>query len=194
MITENEISGDVLVDMDMNSLKEIDIIAFGPRARIAKAIKELRGAFESTSVLSPGMSLYEADTSSIRDSNRGSSIRAGSLRDERFSQSVIPITPTSPSGLEDIPGTPPPVTTPMLSYEDPLTGLGLQQSISATQVQDSSTDLPAKATSTRAGQIRDNTDESFNTANGATEDLRQDSAVPAVRKTSCCSPKVAAEV
>ena len=41
-LREHEISGDVLIEMDANSLKEIDIIAFGKRVKIANAIKELR--------------------------------------------------------------------------------------------------------------------------------------------------------
>lgn len=40
---EHEISGDVLLEMDINILKEIDIIAFGKRFQVANAIKELKG-------------------------------------------------------------------------------------------------------------------------------------------------------
>ncbi|CAO1625233.1 unnamed protein product [Parajaminaea phylloscopi] len=40
---EHEISGDVLLEMDINILKEIEIIAFGKRFQVASAIKELRG-------------------------------------------------------------------------------------------------------------------------------------------------------
>lgn len=39
---EQEISGDVLLDLDINMLKEIGIHAFGPRHRIAMAIRDLR--------------------------------------------------------------------------------------------------------------------------------------------------------
>ncbi|EPQ26018.1 uncharacterized protein PFL1_06471 [Pseudozyma flocculosa PF-1] len=39
---EHEITGDVLLEMDVNILKEIDIIAFGKRFQVANAIKELR--------------------------------------------------------------------------------------------------------------------------------------------------------
>ena len=64
--------------MDINSLKEIDIIAFGPRARIAKAIKELRSAYEPPSSLSaPG----SADSGSLR---------RGSQQIDRFSTEPIP--------------------------------------------------------------------------------------------------------
>lgn len=40
--TEHEISGDVLLELDANLLKELDIPAFGKRMRIAAAIAELR--------------------------------------------------------------------------------------------------------------------------------------------------------
>lgn len=39
---ENDITGDVLLEMDVNMLKELDIPAFGKRMRIANAIAELR--------------------------------------------------------------------------------------------------------------------------------------------------------
>ena len=39
---EHEISGDVLLEMDINILKEIDITAFGKRFQVANGIKELR--------------------------------------------------------------------------------------------------------------------------------------------------------
>lgn len=41
-MAEHEISGDVLLELDANLLKELDIIAFGKRMRIAAAISELR--------------------------------------------------------------------------------------------------------------------------------------------------------
>lgn len=40
--TEHEITGDVLLEMDVAMLKEIDLIAFGRRVRVYNAIKELR--------------------------------------------------------------------------------------------------------------------------------------------------------
>jgi SAM domain (Sterile alpha motif) len=39
---EHEITGDVLLELDLNMLKELDITAFGKRMRIANAINELR--------------------------------------------------------------------------------------------------------------------------------------------------------
>ncbi|KAI8443344.1 hypothetical protein BY996DRAFT_8270594 [Phakopsora pachyrhizi] len=39
---EHEITGDVLLELDVNSLKEIDLAAFGRRVRVTKAIDELK--------------------------------------------------------------------------------------------------------------------------------------------------------
>ncbi|PLW23139.1 hypothetical protein PCANC_25600 [Puccinia coronata f. sp. avenae] len=39
---EHEITGDVLLELDVNALKEIDLTAFGRRARVIKAIEELK--------------------------------------------------------------------------------------------------------------------------------------------------------
>ncbi|GAA5964762.1 hypothetical protein JCM3765_002546 [Sporobolomyces pararoseus] len=65
---EHEISGDVLLEMDVAMLKEIDLIAFGRRVHIYNAIKELksrrslRTSTTSTgSMLSP-LSGYEPDS------------------------------------------------------------------------------------------------------------------------------------
>lgn len=81
--TEHEISGDVLLEMDVAMLKEIDLVAFGRRVHIYNAIKELRNRThpelhrasgsnlaQSTrsasggSYLSPAMSGYEAGVDS----------------------------------------------------------------------------------------------------------------------------------
>lgn len=74
---EHEISGDVLLEMDVAMLKEIDLIAFGRRVHIFNAIKELRlrtqpprptsalNTSHSTSggsFLSPALSGYEPDS------------------------------------------------------------------------------------------------------------------------------------
>ncbi|GAA5871266.1 hypothetical protein JCM8547_007237 [Rhodosporidiobolus lusitaniae] len=77
---EHEISGDVLLEMDVAMLKEIDLVAFGRRVHIYNAIKELRlrthpelshapslnplGMSQSSSYLSPAMSGYEAGVDS----------------------------------------------------------------------------------------------------------------------------------
>ncbi|EST05343.1 Pleckstrin [Kalmanozyma brasiliensis GHG001] len=52
---EHEISGDVLLEMDINILKEIDINAFGKRFQVANGIKELR-AQTSGAPPTPGLS------------------------------------------------------------------------------------------------------------------------------------------
>ncbi|KAM0751536.1 hypothetical protein T439DRAFT_212506 [Meredithblackwellia eburnea MCA 4105] len=71
---EHEISGDVLIEMDVNMLKEIDLVAFGRRVHIYNAIKELRGRTSrpgseiqasrpgSSMALSPTLSGYEPDS------------------------------------------------------------------------------------------------------------------------------------
>ncbi|CDS01777.1 related to BOI1-BEM1 protein-binding protein [Sporisorium scitamineum] len=52
---EHEISGDVLLEMDINILKEIDILAFGKRFQVANGIKELRAQVPGA-VTTPGLS------------------------------------------------------------------------------------------------------------------------------------------
>ncbi|GAA5911326.1 hypothetical protein JCM8208_005220 [Rhodotorula glutinis] len=74
---EHEISGDVLLEMDVAMLKEIDLVAFGRRVHIFNAIKELRlrtqpprpssalNASQSTSggsFLNPALGGYEPDS------------------------------------------------------------------------------------------------------------------------------------
>ena len=67
---EHEISGDVLLELDVALLKEIDLPAFGRRVHIYNAIKELKArvAVPSThstrpgSILSPSTSGYEPDS------------------------------------------------------------------------------------------------------------------------------------
>ena len=86
MYTEHEISGDVLLEMDINTLKEIDLPAFGRRVHINNGIKELKRIINpdltaSTTTmsqsqasfmrypgesLSPSMSGYEPDTPGTR--------------------------------------------------------------------------------------------------------------------------------
>lgn len=52
---EHEISGDVLLEMDINILKEIDIVAFGKRFQVTNGIKELRSQVPGA-VTTPGLS------------------------------------------------------------------------------------------------------------------------------------------
>jgi len=71
LMTEHEITGDLLLELDANLLKELDIPAFGKRLRIAQAITELRrpgSIASSNNQLSPRL----ADNSSS-NSYRGMS-------------------------------------------------------------------------------------------------------------------------
>ncbi len=54
-LRNHEISGDVLLEMDINILKEIDIVAFGKRFQVANGIKELRAQVPGA-VTTPGAS------------------------------------------------------------------------------------------------------------------------------------------
>jgi len=77
-LTEHEIAGDILLELDVNTLKELDLPAFGRRMHIFNGIKELRRQVEgpaslNTSYLrssyqpiSPSVSGYEPDTPSTR--------------------------------------------------------------------------------------------------------------------------------
>lgn len=73
-LPEHEISGDVLLEMDVAMLKEIDLIAFGRRVHIYNAIKELksrrslRTSTSTGSMLSPTMSGYEPDSPGTAES------------------------------------------------------------------------------------------------------------------------------
>lgn len=67
-LREHEISGDVLLEFDVNTLKEIDIPAFGRRVHIFRAIKTLKARSEpaapppESQPFSPAMSGYEPDS------------------------------------------------------------------------------------------------------------------------------------
>jgi hypothetical protein len=58
-ILEHDISGDLLLELDANLLKELDIPQFGKRLRIAQAISELRRPASvmsgSSQIVSPGL-------------------------------------------------------------------------------------------------------------------------------------------
>lgn len=51
--SEHEITGDLLLELDANLLKELDIPAFGKRLRIAQAISELRRPSSNSSSVNP---------------------------------------------------------------------------------------------------------------------------------------------
>ena len=63
---EHEITGDVLLELDVNMLKEIDITAFGTRHKVAVAIRDLKKATQEDKSSTPGLA--------------GSALGAGSLR------------------------------------------------------------------------------------------------------------------
>ena len=69
-MTEHEISGDLLLELDANLLKELDIPQFGKRLRIAQAIMELRRPTSvistSSQQLSPGIPIATASNTSLR--------------------------------------------------------------------------------------------------------------------------------
>lgn len=71
--SEHEISGDVLLEMDINILKEIDISAFGKRFQVANAIKELKfGAGVGQSPASPAAGTVRSDERAPSDYYRSS--------------------------------------------------------------------------------------------------------------------------
>lgn len=101
--TEHEISGDVLLEMDVAMLKEIDLVAFGKRVHIYNAIKELKARLSQPSseqlhhsrpasslaaAITPGSaSGYEADSPGIMSPSSMSFVSA--------SQGVLSPAPTT---------------------------------------------------------------------------------------------------
>ncbi|OCF75934.1 hypothetical protein I204_03231 [Kwoniella mangroviensis CBS 8886] len=102
---EHEITGDLLLELDANLLKELDIPQFGKRMRIAAAISELRRPSSMISSnsqqLSPsGLPLNVPGSASLR----GMSAPPSSLG-QPFPSTTPPLTtpPTSASTTDDIP-------------------------------------------------------------------------------------------
>lgn len=93
---EHEITGDLLLELDANLLKELDIPQFGKRLRIAQAISELRrptSMVSSNSQLpSPGLPV----NGSSAMSSRGMSAPPGSITQPTLSTPPN-ITPTTPN-------------------------------------------------------------------------------------------------
>jgi hypothetical protein len=99
MTPEHEITGDVLLELDLNMLKELDIAAFGKRMRIANAITELR---RPASIGSSSPSTQFAGQSSPNSRNvDGPSSAPQSLRGPSAMY-----TPESASASFDVLGTP----------------------------------------------------------------------------------------
>ncbi|MBW0513128.1 hypothetical protein O181_052843 [Austropuccinia psidii MF-1] len=62
---EHEITGDVLLELDVNSLKETDLSDFGHRVRVMKAIEELKKTFQTHHQPHPAISpFFEQNQSS----------------------------------------------------------------------------------------------------------------------------------
>lgn len=134
-MAEHEISGDVLFDLDINSLKEIDIIAFGPRARIAKAIKELRstvpGMTDTGSALSPSMSGYDPASAAAMSpgaASAGTAFSPSPTTPVSFQGRDTPVLSSQYAG-QDLRNSPVPEDQPLggTSKEGSLAGLGVTQ-------------------------------------------------------------------
>lgn len=174
---EHEISGDVLVEMDINTLKEIDILAFGPRARIARAIKELNAKYYGAPILSPSASSYIADLPSTPESYTGP--QSAQSAQTTFYPAASASTPSQSYQAS-------PVTAqgPAVGSADHLRGLGLAEASPAHSSNTASSLAGSAAGSTKPSSIqRSNTgrtrettggtDESFDTA----ADVNDDGAV-----------------
>jgi hypothetical protein len=176
--TEHEISGDVLVEMDINTLKEIDILAFGPRARIARAIKELNAKYYGLPILSPGSSSYMNELPTTPESYNA------------------PPSAQSASFPRNYTATPSSSATPSQSYQtspvapqmsngsglDNLRGLGLAQGSpgrNANAAPATSTNVPVQtADVSRSNTVHTHgtapgTDESFSTGDNVQEELAE---------------------
>lgn len=175
--TEHEISGDVLVEMDINTLKEIDILAFGPRARIARAIKELNAKYYGAPILSPSTSSYIADLPSTPESYTGPQ-SAQSAQTAFYPASSV-ITPSQSYQASPVSAQAPAVAG--VAGADHLRGLGLAEASPAQSSGTASSSVAGSAAgSTKHSSVRRSntsrtrertagTDESFDTANDATE-------------------------
>ncbi|KAG0148811.1 hypothetical protein CROQUDRAFT_40729 [Cronartium quercuum f. sp. fusiforme G11] len=97
--SEHEITGDVLLELDVNSLKEIDLIAFGRRVKVTKAIDELRktGQTQKLGSSSPSPHQDAVQVHSPIDSHTPNSISSTHRRSESASHSNrgprAPVTP-----------------------------------------------------------------------------------------------------
>lgn len=99
--------------MDLNTLKEIDIIAFGHRAKIARAIKELNASYYGIPISSPSTSLatglpatpdsYVAPRSAT-DGRFGTPPLASPLSMNAAHKSIVPGSLQESSVTEDLKG------------------------------------------------------------------------------------------
>jgi len=98
LISEHEITGDLLLELDANLLKELDIPQFGKRLRIAQAISDLRRPpstlSSSSQQPSPGMPVNDSSAMSTRGMS------------------------APPSAITPFPSTTPPLTAPITPDSD----------------------------------------------------------------------------
>lgn len=96
---EHEITGDVLLELDLNLLKEIDILAFGKRMKLAAAIAELRPVSTPQSYSAQSSQYIQQQQSSVYNSHqRGSSVRSGSAASYNGGGPQSPTFGSSPGG------------------------------------------------------------------------------------------------
>lgn len=163
--------------MDINTLKEIDILAFGPRARIARAIKELNAKYYGAPILSPSTSSYIADLPSTPESYTGP--QSAQSAQTAFYPASSAITPSQSYQASPASAHAPVVTG--VAGADHLRGLGLAEASPAQSSGTASSSLAGSAAgSTKHSSVRRSntsvtrertggTDESFDTANDTTE-------------------------
>lgn len=177
--------------MDINTLKEIDIIAFGPRARIARAIKELNAKYYGVPILSPSASSYITDLPTTPESyNAPPSAQYAHFGSHPSSSAITPsqsyqASPVTASG-------------PSVGNADHLRGLGLAE---ASPAQSSGTassaagstrgsTKPASVQRSNTSRTRHATDESFEAADG----MPADGATNKTPKEVCFVPYARTEI
>lgn len=87
---EHEISGDVLMEMDVNILKEIEILAFGKRFQVANAIKDLKKSLQASSGLDASPAQWSAPVDSPSNALQQQQARSVSQPIERPSSGPDP--------------------------------------------------------------------------------------------------------
>lgn len=95
--TEHEITGDLLLELDANLLKELDIPAFGKRLRIAQAITELRRPGSVSSSLNQ-FSPRQGPDSSSQTSFRGMSAPPSAMIMQATTPPLLSTPPLSGAG------------------------------------------------------------------------------------------------
>ena len=96
LTTEHDISGDLLLELDTNLLKELDIPQFGKRVRISQAISELRRPSSMVSSGSQQVPSGMANSGSSAMSARGMSAPPSAIS-QPFATTPPTTTPTTPN-------------------------------------------------------------------------------------------------